>query len=46
MSGPEFIDNRDGNTLAKALAQVLGGAGGPGMAESGPIPKEVSIASV
>ncbi len=45
MSGPEFIDNRDGNTLAKALARVLGGAGGPGMAESGPIPKEVSIAS-
>jgi len=25
MSRPEFIDNRNGNTLAAALAAVLGG---------------------
>jgi hypothetical protein len=39
---PEFTDNRDGNTLAEALAQVLGGriSGMPGAR-----PAELAIAS-
>ena len=39
MSEPEFIDNRNGNTLAAALAAVLGGAtltGGAQKSNGGP----------
>jgi hypothetical protein len=42
---PEFIDNRNGNTLAEALAQLLGGTIAGGLSESGPRPAEVAIAS-
>lgn len=42
---PEFIDNRDGNTLGKALAHVLGGSDGDGFDESGVRPAELAIAS-
>ena len=48
MPTPEFIDNRDGNTLARALAAVFGAPGyGPGAAEEGAAapPAEVCIAS-
>ena len=46
MSGdPEFIDNRSGNTLAKALAKLLSGAIADGLSESGPRPSEVAIAA-
>jgi superfamily II DNA or RNA helicase len=42
---PEFIDNRDGNTLAEALARLLGGSATGGIAEENARPAEVSIAS-
>jgi hypothetical protein len=42
---PEFIDNRDGNTLAEALVRLLGGSVSGGMAESVARPAEVAIAS-
>lgn len=48
MPTPEFIDNRNGNTLARALAAVFGSpAYGPGAAEEGAAapPAEVCIAS-
>lgn len=48
MSTPEFIDNRDGNTLAEALARILGGSGGGtgGFSEGSDVrPADVSIAS-
>lgn len=49
MKNPDFIDNRNGNTLAQALAEVLGGGAkgyGPGMAEEHAVsPAAVSIAS-
>jgi hypothetical protein len=42
---PEFIDNRDGNTLARALARVLGGGVG-GLAEDAPgRPAELAVAA-
>jgi hypothetical protein len=45
-AAPEFIDNRDGNTLAEALARVLGGGRGRGL-EEGPAvrPSELAVAS-
>ena len=46
MSVPEFIDNRDGDTLAAALAKILAGTGGSGFSEgSGVKPADLSIAS-
>jgi hypothetical protein len=42
---PEFIDNRNGNTLAGALALLLGGSIKGNLAESGLRPAEVAIAS-
>jgi hypothetical protein len=42
---PEFIDNRDGNTLAEALARLLGGGAVGGMEESNVRPAELAIAS-
>jgi hypothetical protein len=50
MSGPDFIDNRNGNTLAKALVDVLSGkvtGAAGGLADGGtkPPPAEVAIAS-
>jgi hypothetical protein len=45
-STPEFIDNRDGNTLAVALARVLGGTLPGGMGESPAVrPAELAVAS-
>jgi hypothetical protein len=42
---PEFIDNRDGNTLAEALARLLGGAR-DGMAEEAPgRPSDLAVAA-
>ena len=41
---PEFIDNRDGNTLARALDAVLGGGPG-GVAEGAGAPETVRIAT-
>ncbi len=43
---PEFIDNRDGNTLALALSRVLGGGGVAGVSEA-PVgrPEEIAIAA-
>jgi hypothetical protein len=41
---PEFIDNRDGNTLAEALAVLLGGAGG-GLGEGAARPAELAVAA-
>ncbi len=43
---PEFIDNRDGNTLALALSRVLGGGGAAGVSEA-PVgrPEEIAIAA-
>src|SRR5438132_1132189 len=44
-SQPEFIDNRNGNTLAEALARVLGGSLG-GIADGSPArPSELAIAA-
>lgn len=47
MSKPNFIDNRDGNTLLRALEAVLSGGATSGMlrARSEPTPTEVRIAS-
>lgn len=46
MAGPDFIDNLDGNTLAQALRDVLGGAtGGDGVAEPVEPPAEARIAT-
>lgn len=46
MTGPEFIDNLDGNTLAAAIARVLAGGGADGgMAEAGARPGRLDIAS-
>jgi len=42
---PDFIDNRDGNTLALALATVLGGHVDGDAAESGDPPDTVRIAT-
>src|SRR5690349_19820482 len=42
---PEFIDNRDGNTLAEALARLLGRGEMGGLAEAGVRPAELAIAS-
>ncbi|HZR77009.1 helicase-related protein [Bradyrhizobium sp.] len=42
---PEFIDNRNGNTLAEALARLLGGSMAGGLSESGTRPSEVAIAA-
>ncbi|MGH6663218.1 MAG: helicase-related protein, partial [Rhodospirillales bacterium] len=43
---PEFIDNRDGNTLAEALARVLGGGVGGGLADGDAgRPTELAVAS-
>lgn len=42
---PEFIDNRDGNTLAEALAQLLGGNVSGGFAEGTVRPAELAIAA-
>lgn len=41
---PEFIDNRDGNTLAEALATLLGGSRG-GLGEDGVRPAELAVAA-
>ncbi len=42
---PEFIDNRDGNTLAEALVTLLGGSGG-GMGEGATVrPANLAIAA-
>lgn len=46
MTGPEFIDNLDGNTLAAAIARILAGGGAAGgMAEAGARPGKLDIAS-
>lgn len=46
MIRPEFIDNRDGNTLAAALAAILSGAmPGSGLPEAGARPGRLDIAS-
>ncbi len=46
MTGPEFIDNLDGNTLAAAIARILaGGITEGGMAEAGTRPSQLDIAS-
>lgn len=42
---PEFIDNRNGNTLAQALARVLGANPIGGMAEASVRPEELAVAS-
>jgi hypothetical protein len=42
---PEFIDNRDGNTLAEALARLLGGSASGGLAEATVRPAELAIAA-
>lgn len=42
---PEFIDSRDGNTMAEALARLLGGGLASGMAEAGTRPAELAIAA-
>jgi hypothetical protein len=42
---PEFIDNRDGNTLAEALAQLLGDNMAGGLSAAGVRPAELAIAS-
>lgn len=46
MSGPEFIDNLDGNTLVAALADVLSGVRGTaGMGEAAAKPAHMDIAT-
>ena len=46
MLRPEFIDNRDGNTLVAALATVLGGASSMGgVEEASDRPARLDIAS-
>lgn len=42
---PDFVDNRDGNTLAVALATVLGFDQSGQLAEGAPSPDEVRIAT-
>src|SRR5437763_912049 len=42
---PEFIDNRDGNTLALALRRVLGGSHGREIDQLPARPAEVAIAA-
>ena len=42
---PDFIDNRDGNTLANALGSVLGVGEGGGLSEALEPPDEVRIAT-
>jgi hypothetical protein len=44
-NGPEFIDNRDGNTMAEALARVLGGSLGGMAEEAAARPADLAIAS-
>jgi Helicase conserved C-terminal domain/PLD-like domain/SNF2-related domain len=44
-TAPEFIDNRDGNTLAEALALLLGGTPAGGLGETGVRPAELAIAA-
>jgi hypothetical protein len=41
----EFIDNRDGNTLAEALARLLGGSPSGGLGEAAVKPAELAIAA-
>ena len=43
---PEFIDNRDGNTLARALSAVPEVDGGEGAEKLCDVPDEVRIATV
>ena len=45
MSKPDFIDNRDGNTLAQALGAVLGVGAGGGLSEGTEPPDQVRIAT-
>ena len=45
MSKPDFIDNRDGNTLAQALGEVLGVSAGGDSTEGTEPPEEVRIAT-
>jgi hypothetical protein len=46
MSTPEFIDNRNGNTLAEALARILGASSRDGFNEGYSVrPADLSIAS-
>ncbi len=42
---PAFIDNRDGNTLARALGEVLGVDAGPEADETSGAPGQVRIAT-
>jgi hypothetical protein len=42
---PEFIDNRDGNTLAAALARVLGGSAGCIAEGPAALPSELAVAA-
>ncbi len=42
---PDFIDNRDGNTLAQALGAVLGVSAGGGLGEAAEPPDQVRIAT-
>jgi hypothetical protein len=42
---PEFIDNRNGNTLAEALAQLLGERISGDLTAAGPRPTELAIAA-
>jgi hypothetical protein len=45
MIGPEFIDNRNGNTLAAALAAILSGTGSNGGLQESAPPGRLDIAS-
>lgn len=45
MSKPDFIDNRDGNTLARALSAVLGFNADGGLNEATEPPNQVRIAT-
>jgi hypothetical protein len=45
MSKPDFIDNRDGNTLAQALGSVLGVSTGEGPSDVSEPPDEIRIAT-
>src|SRR6516225_1020342 len=42
---PEFIDNRDGNTLAEALALLLGGSSGGMGEEAASRPADLAVAA-
>jgi hypothetical protein len=45
MAKPDFIDNRNGNTLAQALGEALGAAAAGGLGEPADPPDEVRIAT-